>query len=200
LEETARKIGRHSKTLKSHYPDLCEQIVSRFRNYCSQEQKKLADTLSSNLKHFMTNSEPPKSLRQIANITNISVKQYHKYAPDLAVQTVQRYRQYRNESAHQLKLQERSNRRQGDIDLEQVESILITALRISPPPSLSKITRESGYSGDTLYKFPDICRFIVERRKDINSKPNDLNERDKLDNQTVSKEDMRKVLTESLEK
>ncbi len=66
--------------------------------------------------------------------------------------------------AEQTKEQEAS-RRKGKIDMDHVRNILLSALKLNPPPSILQLSKESGYDRHALYNFPDLCKRIVRLRE-----------------------------------
>jgi DNA-binding Lrp family transcriptional regulator len=164
LEHVAKRVGRSSKTLRYHFPDLCKQIVSRYKAYCTEHKRLQRGSLRNQLEYYLDYDAPAISVEEIACRFNVNPRQYYKYFPELAHRVTKRYELFRFKAcAGDYLLRSKKSRKPRKIDYGIVQNILQAALTVDPPPSLTQIGRDSGYSTRTLNRFPELCNRIKRR-------------------------------------
>lgn len=148
LEALARRLGYYSARLKAHFPDLCAQIISKYRSYVRSKHPS-PRTVSRALKLAMK-EEPPPSLQSVFRRLGCKDTGYYYYSNyfDLCTAIAQRYKNFHNKP----------------FDKEITEKQLKDALTENPPPSFSSVARRLGHKRDFFrQKYPEIARAIASR-------------------------------------
>ena len=150
MESTARNLGYYVPKIRRHFPELCEQIVSRYKEYQKNSHpspKEIQRAFRIALKQF-----PPPSLQMV--LRGLGCKDtgsyYYRNYPDLCFETSKRFIEYRTARFNKGKEYRR----------------LEAALSEDPPPSFSEVARRSRRKRDFLRrKFPELSEAITARYK-----------------------------------
>ncbi|MDQ1525171.1 MAG: hypothetical protein QOE47_3095, partial [Pyrinomonadaceae bacterium] len=154
MELTARNLGHYSPKIRRHFPQLFEQIISRYKEYQknshpSPEEIRRAFRIA--LKTF-----PPPSLQMV--LRSLGRKDtgsyYYRHYPTLCFKVSKRFKEYRIISFNKSK------------DCKWLEAILVE----EPPPSFSEVARRFKRKRDFLrQKFPELSKAITARYKHYQS-------------------------------
>ncbi|GMA63094.1 hypothetical protein GCM10025859_35340 [Alicyclobacillus fastidiosus] len=186
LAEIARNLGRHPTTLKGHFPELCKQIVNRYREQHLEKKEQLIKghplekhqslqkkfgTASRKLKISKETMEyellstlkkpSPIPLEHIAQSLEISSNNLRNHFPDISKQIVTRYKTYIVQ--------------QRQLNLEKLRSQLEHHLESNEAPlPLEKIASIYNVNPRHYYKhFPEkahrISHLYLEYRKESSS-------------------------------
>jgi AcrR family transcriptional regulator len=148
MEAIARRMGRHPPTVKGHFPELCEQIISRYREYINGKHpppKEVKRALRAALKE-----DPPPSLQRVFRRLGCRDTGYYYYSnySDLCFAVAQRYLNHRN------------NPFDRDLDRER----LLDALAEEPPPSFSEVAKRFRHNREFVRrKFPELSKAVTVR-------------------------------------
>jgi DNA-binding Lrp family transcriptional regulator len=148
LEAIARGMGRYPLTVKRHFPELCEQIITRYREYINNRHpphKEIKQALQAALKE-----NPPPSLQRVFRRLGCRSTGYYFYSnyAHLCYAVAKRYLQHRNSPF--------------DIDLDRER--LRAALVEDPPPSFSEVARRLNHKRDFVRgKFPELSKAVTVR-------------------------------------
>lgn len=148
MEAIARRMGRHPPTVKGHFPELCEQIISRYRKYINGRHpppKEVKRALRAALKE-----DPPPSLQRVFRRLGCHDTGYYYYSnySDLCFAVAQRYLDHRN------------NPFDRDVDRKRLQAALIE----DPPPSFSEVAKRFAHSREFVRrKFPELSKAVTDR-------------------------------------
>jgi hypothetical protein len=148
MEAIARYMGRHSQTIQRHFPELCKQIISRYREYVNgrhPQPKEITRALKSALKE-----DPPPSLQRVFRRLGCRDTGYYYYSnhSKLCFAVAQRYLNHRN------------NPFDRDIDCKCLQA----ALTEDPPPSFSEVAKRFNHSREFVRrKFPELSKAVTVR-------------------------------------
>jgi transcriptional regulator with XRE-family HTH domain len=96
LNAVAHSMGHHPPRIKKHFPELCEQIISRYKEYLESKHpssKEIGKALRAALKE-----QPPPSLQRVLRrlgCRDTGYFYYHHY-PDLCFEVARRFRANHN--------------------------------------------------------------------------------------------------------
>lgn len=148
LEEVARRMGYYQPRIRYNFPELCAQIVARYREQLKSSHPhplKVRRVFRTALTEF-----PPPSLQSVLRrlgCKDTGYYYYHNYR-ELCLTVAERFKSYRNKPFNK------------DAERERLE----TALLEDPPPSFSEMARRLDHTRDFLRrKFPDLSQAIVSR-------------------------------------
>jgi hypothetical protein len=148
MEAVARQMGYHPRKVKNHYPELCQQLIDRYREHQRNKrppQKKIISALKAALQE-----EPPPSLQRVFRRLGCKDTGYYYYVnyEDLCFAVAKRYKAYRNKPFNKGKDHKR----------------LKAALNEEPPPSFSEVARRLDHKRDFVRrKFPELSKMIASR-------------------------------------
>lgn len=148
MEAIARRMGRNPPTVKRHFPELCEQIIARYRAYINGRHphpKEVKCALRAALKE-----DPPPSLQRVFRRLGCRDTGYYYYSnySDLCFAVAQRYLNHRN------------NPFDKDLDRER----LLDALSEEPPPSFSEVAKRFRHNREFVRrKFPELSKAVTAR-------------------------------------
>jgi transcriptional regulator with XRE-family HTH domain len=154
MEAISRRMGRHPPTVKGHFPELCEQIISRYREYINGRHpppKEVKRALRAALKE-----DPPPSLQRVFRRLGCRDTGYYYYSnySDLCFAVAQRYLNHRN------------NPFDRDLDRER----LLDALAEEPPPSFSEVAKRFRHNREFVRrKFPELSKAVTVRHLNYQS-------------------------------
>jgi AraC-like DNA-binding protein len=144
LQDLARDMGYHSRTLSRHCPELCREVNKRYRRrWTSDEsQTRVRKILESALA-----AEECMPLKAVAEQLDCDTTTLRNYFPDLCCAIVTRYRQR--------------------VDYELIRYRLEQILsRNEPVPSIAQVAREMGYERSVFWNnFPQLCKQVSARRR-----------------------------------
>jgi transcriptional regulator with XRE-family HTH domain len=148
LNAVAHRMGHHPPRIKKHFPELCEQIISRYKEYLGSKHpspKEIRKALRAVLKE-----QPPPSLQRVLRrlgCWDTGYFYYHHY-PDLCFEVARRFRENRN------------IRFDKDRDHKRLRKFLIE----EPPPSFSEVARRLGHKREFIRKkFPELSKAVTSR-------------------------------------
>ncbi len=131
--------------------------------FCSERKKSQIEALRTQLEHHLCDEEPI-SLEEIAAKYRVNARQYYKHFSELANQISHRYLEFRKQVSSQDYLLVKVHKTtRSNIDHTDIQKVLERALTAEIPPSLTQVSKESGYGIDTLRQFPEHCLQIQER-------------------------------------
>jgi len=150
MESTARNLGYYTPKIRRHFPELCEQITSHYKEYQKNSHpspREIRRAFRIALKQF-----PPPSLQMV--LRGLGCKDtgsyYYRNYPDLCFEVSKRFIKYRTSYFNKSKEHRR----------------LEAALSEEPPPSFSEVARRSRRKRDFLRrKFPELSETITARYK-----------------------------------
>jgi AraC-like DNA-binding protein len=148
MEAVARRMGYYPPKVKRHFPEQCEQIISRYWKYVKDRHpsdSKIRKAFRAALKEH-----PPPSLQRVVRRLGCKSTGYYYYSnyPDMCYAIAQRYKEYRNKPFNK------------NIDNERLRLIL----EEEPPSSLSEVAKRLGHSREFLRrKFPELTGSITLR-------------------------------------
>jgi TniQ len=149
LTEIAERMGYNTYVLTSRFPDLCHALVEKRRRGL---QLRLAERLCQyqQILEAALREEPPPTLNDVARrFTEFKIGFLHARFPDECRHLVARHADHC----------ERRMRAAGDL--------LRQSLQENPPRSLTRLSKESGYSIRALTRnYPELSRSIVARYDD----------------------------------
>lgn len=148
MESTARNLGYYSPKVRRHFPELCEQIISRYKEYQKNSHpspKEIQKAFRIALKTF-----PPPSLQMV--LRGLGCKStgsyYYRHYPVLCAKVSKRFKEYRIINFNKSK------------DCKRLEVMLVE----EPPPSFSEVARRFRRKRDFLrQKFPELSKAITAR-------------------------------------
>lgn len=148
MEAIARHLERHPPTVKRHFPELCEQIIARYKEYINSRHPQpgqIRRTLRAALKE-----NPPPSLQRVIRRLGCRDTGYYYYSnyPQLSCAIAKRYMQHRN------------NPFDRDLDRERLRDALVE----EPPPSFSEVAKRFGHNREFVrQKFPELSKAVAVR-------------------------------------
>ena len=148
MEAVARRMGYHPPKVKRHFPDLCEQISSRYKEHLKTKHplsKDIRKALRSALKE-----QPPPSLQRVFRRLGCRDTGYYYYShyADLCYAVAERYKDYRNKPFNK------------DIDRKRLQAALLE----EPPPSFSEVARRLDHNREFVRKkFPELSKAVASR-------------------------------------
>jgi AraC-like DNA-binding protein len=149
LTEISERLGYNTYLLTSRFPDLCHALVVKRRRAL---QLQLAERLSQyrQILEAALREEPPPTLNDVARrFTEFKVEFLHAHFPDECRRLIARHADY-------------CKRR-----MQSAGELLRQALQDNPPRSLTRLSKESGYSISALtHNYPELSRSIVVRYDD----------------------------------
>jgi AraC-like DNA-binding protein len=150
MESVARNLGYNSPKIRRHFPELCERIISRYKEYkknCHPSPAEIRRAFRVALKQF-----PPPSLQMVLRglgCKGTGYYYYHNYR-DLCLQVSRRFLQYRTKPFKE------------DKDRGRLEAMLVE----EPPPSFSEVARRFGRKRNFLRrKFPELSKAVTARHR-----------------------------------
>ncbi len=145
LREVACRLGSSSTTLSNRFPDLCQAIVQRRKDYQEAEKRHIQHELQASL---TSNQVPPPSLHVVARQLEQTEAMLCHHFPDLCRAIVEQDQAYQQVEKQDIQC--------------KLEAVL--ADEEKPAPSLREVARRFGYSYDRLRKFfPELCQCISAR-------------------------------------
>jgi len=142
--DVARQLGSDPTTLGRQFPELCQALVERRRQFKAAELLQLQTQLEAVL---ASDELPPPSLSEATQQLEPRPRTLWTFFPELCQAITDRHQNYRE--AEQLRVQ------------HEMEAIL-TSDEL-PPPSLEEVSRRIAYNGSLRHTFPELCQTIVER-------------------------------------
>ena len=148
IESTAHSLGYYPPKIRRHFPELCEQIISRYKEYQKNNHpspEEIRKAFRTALKQF-----PPPSLQMVLRSLGCKGTGYYYYYNyrDVCLEVSKRFREYRSTPFNKSK----------DYNL------LKAALIEEPPPSFSEIARRLKRKRDFVRrKFPELSKAITAR-------------------------------------
>jgi transcriptional regulator with XRE-family HTH domain len=154
MESTARNLGYYTPKIRRHFPDLCEQIISRYKEYQKNSHPspgEIRRAFRIALKEF-----PPPSLQMV--LRSLGCKStgcyYYRHYRDLCLKVSSRFLEYRSTPFNE------------DKDRKRLEAVLAE----EPPPSFSEVARRFRRKRDFLRrKFPELSKAVTARYKHYQS-------------------------------
>lgn len=146
-KEISRRVGIHQSSMKSCFPDLHEQAVSRYRQNKAQRKSDLRDNMH---KYLASPSVPPKSLTEFADELGTS---YHS----LQELDLQASREIQRMHVKYFKRRPTDAKVTSPLAYEEVESIVEEVRHLTPPISRQEFFRRYGYS---IRRYPDLMAII----------------------------------------
>lgn len=150
MESVARNLGYNSPKIRRHFPELCERIISRYKEYQKSSHPSPAEIRRAfriALKQF-----PPPSLQMVLRGLGCKNTGYYYYCNyrDLCYRVSRRF------------LESRGNPFNADKDRKRLEAVLTE----EPPPSFSEVARRFKRQRDFLRrKFPELSKAVAARYK-----------------------------------
>jgi AraC-like DNA-binding protein len=148
MEAVARRMGYYPPKVRRHFPEQCEQIISRYWKHVEGQHpspNEIRKAFRSALKEH-----PPPSLQRVLRRLGCKNTGYFYYSnyPDICRAIAQRYKEYRNKPFD----------KNGDsIRLRWI-------LKEDPPLSLSEVAKRLGHSREFMRrKFPELTGAITSR-------------------------------------
>ena len=141
-------MGYYQPKIRYHFPELCSQIVSRYREHL--KSKHPDPRLVRKVFRSALEEDPPPSLQSVLRRLECQDTGYYYYQnyPDLCSAIAQRFTSHRNKPFN------------IDYEREQLEAALIE----DPAPSFSAVAAQLGRKRDFLRrKFPELAKAIVTR-------------------------------------
>jgi AraC-like DNA-binding protein len=148
MEAVARRMGYYPPKVKRHFPEQCEQIISRYWKYVKgrhPSDSEVRQAFRAALKEY-----PPPSLQRVVRRLGCKSTGYYYYRkyPDMCHAVAQHFKEYRNKPFNK------------NADSERLRLILTE----DPPPSLSEVAKRLGHSREFLRrKFPELTGSITLR-------------------------------------
>lgn len=148
MEEVARRMGYYQPRIRYNFPELCAQIVARYREQLKSKHPhplKVRRVFRVALTEF-----PPPSLQSVLRrlgCKDTGYYYYHNYR-ELCLAVAERFKSYRNKPFDK------------DTDRARLEAALFE----DPPPSFSEMARRLDHKRDFLRrKFSELSQAIVSR-------------------------------------
>jgi hypothetical protein len=149
LTEISERLGYNTYSLTSRFPDLCHALVEKRRRTL---QLQLAERLSQyrQILEAALSEEPPPTLNDVARrFTEFKIGFLRAHFADECQRLVARHADY-------------CKRR-----MQHTGELLRQALHENPPRSLTRLSKERGYSISALrHNYPELSRSIVARYDD----------------------------------
>jgi hypothetical protein len=148
MEALARRMGYHPPKVKRHFPELCEQIIFRYKEYLKTKHppsKEIRKAFRAALKE-----QPPPSLQRVLRRLGCRDTGYYYYDhyPNLSFAIAERYKNFRNKPFNK------------GIDHDRLKA----ALCEEPPPSFSEIAKRLGHNREFVRrKFPELSKAVTSR-------------------------------------
>jgi transcriptional regulator with XRE-family HTH domain len=148
LEAVADSMGYYRARIKSNFPKLSEQIISRYKEYLKSKHPspdEVQKVFTSALKE-----QPPPSLQSVFRRLGCRDTGYYYYThyEQWCIKVARRYKSYRDKPFNR------------DSAQEELQAALIE----DPPPSFSAIAKRLGHSREFVrQKFPELSKAIVAR-------------------------------------
>jgi transcriptional regulator with XRE-family HTH domain len=125
MESTARNLGYYTPKIRRHFPELCEQLISRYKEYQKNSHpspEEIRRAFRAALKEF-----PPPSLQMV--LRSLGCKStgayYYCHYLDLCLEVSKRFKDHRTNCFNKGK------------DYKRLEAALVE----EPPPSFSEVAR-----------------------------------------------------------
>lgn len=150
MQSVARKLGYNSPKVRRHFPELCERIISRYKEYQKNRHPSPAEIRRA-LRTALKQSPPP-SLQMVLRGLECKDTGYYYYYNyrDLCLKVSRRFLNYRSKPFNE------------DKDPRRLEAMLVE----EPPPSFSEVARRFRRKRDFLqHKFPELSKAITARYK-----------------------------------
>ncbi|MGB7923466.1 MAG: TniQ family protein [Pyrinomonadaceae bacterium] len=148
MEEVARRMGYYQPRIRYNFPELCAQIVSRYKEQLISKHPD--HRVVRKIFRAAFEEQPPPSLQSVLRrlgCQDTGYYYYHNY-PNLCSAVAQRFKSYRNKPFN------------INFEREQLETALIE----DPAPSLSEMSKRLGRKRDFLHrKFPELTKAIATR-------------------------------------
>jgi AraC-like DNA-binding protein len=149
LTDISERLGYNTYSLTSRFPDLCHALVEKRRRGL---QLQLAERLRQyrQILEAALREEPPPTLNDVARrFTEFKIGFLHMHFPDECRGLVARHADY-------------CERR-----MQAAGELLRQSLQENPPRSLTRLSKESGYSIQAIIRnYPELSRSIVTRYDD----------------------------------
>lgn len=148
MESVAHRMGHHPPRVKKHFPELCVQIISRYKEHLRSRHpppKEIRKALRAALKE-----QPPPSLQRVFRRLGCRDTGYYYYVHylDLCLAVAERYKEHRNIPFDK------------DVDRKRLR----VALTEEPPPSFSEVARRLGHKREFVHrKFPELSKAVTSR-------------------------------------
>lgn len=175
IGEVCYQVGCTPNYLQRHLPDLPRLIMEKYNIKIRQhlDRKKIQLALE---KVVNSNEEPPPSLNKVGEQLGHTSQALQRHFPELCNSISQRYRSYKQAQAinttliteEEKKLAKRSRILDKNVLKMKLEAVI--AKNEFPPPTLSQVVKEGGFSYISANKYcPDLCNIIklrfIEYRK-----------------------------------
>jgi AraC-like DNA-binding protein len=149
LIEVARQLGHAtSKKLQFHFPDICQQLLLKRQTYLVNHRQKLRAQLEVILSD--NREQPPPPLTEVAcrlGITDCTLRRLFPAQTQAILERCQRYKETKKMAAERT-----------------LQAILADEQKI--PPAMETLTKELGYSRDTLrFHFPELIAAVMAKRQ-----------------------------------
>jgi hypothetical protein len=154
MEAVARKLGYYPPKIRLRFPELCEQIISRYKEHQKDSHPSPAEV--RRVFRIALKEVPPPSLQMIIRSLGCKSTGYYYYRNygDLCLKVSKRFKEYRTICFNKSK------------DRRRLEA----ALAEEPPPSFSEVARRFRRKRDFLrQKFPELSKAITARYKHYQS-------------------------------
>jgi AcrR family transcriptional regulator len=150
MESVARNLGCNPPKVRRHFPELCERLISRYKQY----QKNRHPSPAEIRRAFRTALEqfPPPSLQMVLRGLGCKSTGYYYYYNyrNLCLKVSRRFLKYLRTPFHE------------DKDRKRLEAMLVE----EPPPSFSEVARRFKRKRDFLRrKFPELSKAVTARYK-----------------------------------
>lgn len=98
LNQAAKRLGLGQKSLRRHFPSLCEAIKARYREYLEMEWDKVGQEMKTALSEY-----PPPSVIELAGRLERSKSSLYDRLPELCHAVAERYVEYRRFCSEEAK-------------------------------------------------------------------------------------------------
>lgn len=145
LAEVAKSMGASYQLLRTHFPELCQAITTRYQAAQQARHSLLQHALELILS---SDEQPPPSLAEVSRRLGYEASHLRHFLPQLCQAIVQRRQAYYENKKSALQ--------------RALESIL--AENPTPPPTVTELAQQFGYTAKYLYEhFSELCYAITER-------------------------------------
>jgi TniQ len=148
MEATARKLAYYPPKIKRHFPELCEQIIFRYREY-QRDTRPSPETILKAFQAALKESPPPSLQMVFRRMGCVNTGcYYYRHYKDLCLKVSRRFKEYRNIPFNKNK------------DRRRLEAVLAE----EPPPSFSEVARRFRHNREFIRRnFPELSKAITSR-------------------------------------
>lgn len=148
MEATARKLAYYPPKIKRHFPDLCEQIIFRYREY-QRSTRPFPETIVKAFQVALKESPPPSLQMVFRRMGCVNTgSYYYRHYKDLCLKVSKRFKEYRNIPFNKNK------------DRMRLEAVLAE----EPPPPFSEVARRFKHNREFIRRnFPELSQAIASR-------------------------------------